>query len=221
MKQITIASDEVVSIIGQRGTGKTTVATAIHHTLVASCPYPEIGLILSTKEDPNDLAMWRKAGYVEVKPNRLRSDSDNRLLVVRCLAQKGLTKWEVAQRVIQWCYDRCNVEILIDEFKQVCPTARTPGEALDQAFGQGRGRNIGIIGCTQEPVNIPRQLISQAQHALLMRCPFVNDEKMLQEMCRQYKGDLPDAHGFWWGDLVGGAAWTYYPDFSKFPLVIR
>lgn len=92
-----------------------------------------------------------------------------------------------------------NVLVIVDEYVQVVPSARNPGPALKDIFQRGGGLKTGIVGLTQEPVYVPRQLISQATHVFLFNLTLDYDIDRIKKMFPWYEPPLyrGDEWGFW------------------------
>ena len=88
-----------------------------------------------------------------------------------------------------------------------------PGTNLQNVFQRGGGLDVGIIGNTQEPVYIPRQLLSQASHIALFNLTYDYDIEYVKRFNKTYKPpvDSGDAYGFYWSWVDGpNRTWSYY-----------
>lgn len=90
-----------------------------------------------------------------------------------------------------------NVLVVVDEYVAVVPSSRSPGSALKDILQRGGGMKTGLIGLTQEPVYVPRQLVSQATHIFLFNLTYEYDIDWVRKI---YKGYEPPARrGDQWG----------------------
>ena len=115
---------------------------------------------------------------------------------------------------------RGKVIFIVDEYVSCVMSSRTMGTGLKNIAQRGRGLGVGMVGCTQEPTGVPRQLLSQATHEFLFNVTYRRDIKWCQEECEFYGDDgPPDKHGFWYrwldGDKVA-SKWVYFPDITAF-----
>lgn len=67
-----------------------------------------------------------------------------------------------------WIYYRENTFLGIDESTAICDKAYIPS-GLNAIYSRGRELNVGCASCTQRPVNIHNNLISEAEHFYLYR----------------------------------------------------
>jgi hypothetical protein len=95
--------------------------------------------------------------------------------------------------------DYNNVLLVVDEYTSVVPSTRSPGSALKDVFARGGGMKCGIIGLTQEPSFVPRQLISQATHLFLFSLSLDYDIDRIKKMIPTYVPPIErgDPYGFW------------------------
>jgi hypothetical protein len=91
-----------------------------------------------------------------------------------------------------------NVLCIVDEYVAVVPSARNPGAALKDILQRGGGMKTGLIGLTQEPVYVPRQLVSQATHIFLFNLTYEYDIEWVKRIYKQYEPPLRrgDGYGF-------------------------
>jgi len=212
------------ALIGKTGCGKTSFATMLCCSMIPvhygewECHW------LDTKGDPADIKRLLEWQFIHV--------DDWRRDVPRKYQRWNRIYWpirekpeatvvEQSQTVIGRLLARSqmrgrrghsNVLIVIDEYVHVVLGPRNPGRNLHDAFKTGRGRRLGIIGCTQEPVYVPRQLMSQAGHAFLFDLHLADDIKKVQGWHEGYERPtlLGDKHGVWHSYLDDNHPWRYY-----------
>jgi hypothetical protein len=92
-----------------------------------------------------------------------------------------------------------NVLVVVDEYVAVVPSSRSPGAALKDILQRGGGMKTGLIGLTQEPVYVPRQLVSQATHIFLFNLTYEYDIEWVRRIYRGYEPPLArgDGYGFY------------------------
>lgn len=174
---------------------------------------------IDTKNDPNDIMALRKWGFRNAVSPQDRSPDTGGLpnaayWIVSSRGPNGeiLDVVDQAQGIFASAYDRKNVVVVVDEYVQVCPSRVSAGAALLDIFQRGGGRNVGLIGLTQEPVYVPRQLVSQATHLILLSLSFSYDVEYVRKIYREYASPnrMGDPYGFYWGWLDGNGEWGYY-----------
>ncbi len=119
------------------------------------------------------------------------------------------------QALCAQAYERGHVTLYIDEYKEVVESVQRAGASLQRCFQQGRGRLVGVWGATQEPVFVPRQLLSQATHVCLFDLFYPPDQDFAASMNADWRRP-PDLHGFWYVHVDGRTGWQYYPDKRAF-----
>ncbi len=168
--------DEHVSIIGPTGQGKTTLALE----LLARRSFV---VIMATKpEDPTlrrliksgefDLIReWPPPRPVELQPRvilwpKWKNDSDTEKQ--RVAIAHGIDG-VIEER--NWC-------VYIDELYWVADLLRLP-RRLRTLWTQGRALGVSVVGCTQRPAWVPKEMFSQATHLFFFRS---NDPDDLKKM---------------------------------------
>lgn len=212
-----------VAIVGKSRSGKTHFATQLalrlmhamqHYNARKHPPNPWRMVALDTKQSDEDREKFDQIG-LSTQDAKFVWRTPNTGIVFRPERKhKGSIKEQSAELFGQ-VYDRQNACVYIDEFTSVVENARECGEELDDVFVRGGGRNVGIIGLTQEPVNIPRKLISQSTHIFLFDLFHNNDRKVAKELFAGWERP-PDPHGFWYLWVDGRGDWEYFADADAF-----
>lgn len=203
-----------IAIIGKTGSGKTRLAIVIASYWAQTLGPPwEVWWIdtKNVKEDIEELINWGAVNGSSDKHQKRRGGLRNFKFFI-ITPQPGYGTVEQAQAKLQEAYDRTHVIVIIDEYTQVVISNRTPGMPLKDVFTRGRGRKVGLIGLTQEPVNVPRMLMSQASHLVLFTVTFPYDIDYCKKLFKGYISpqEQGDTHGFYWSHIDGKADWAYY-----------
>jgi hypothetical protein len=210
-----LSPNDRIAIVGKTGCGKTQQATVLAFEFARVLHSPWEVWWLDTKNDPSDLKNLRSWGACNGanEKDRQRPGGLRNFLYFKIDESNGYSVVEQAQAKCQEAYERGHVIVVIDEYTQVVPSDRTPGYGLKNIFARGRGKKVGLIGLTQEPVNVPRMLLSQASHLCLFTVTYPYDIKYLRSLCKDYvpPADQGDTHGFYWSHTDGSAKWAYYP----------
>jgi hypothetical protein len=221
--RVTIAPNERFAVVGKSRSGKTTFGSVLSFTLVPDeliVAHWQVWVI-DSKGDPKDIARLRKLGFVEGdvttglpkrQPRFFASGPPPGRLYFRLRDVGGATVVQQAQHLFRLAMARRRVLVNIDEYTQVIEGQRTCGRALDDLFTRGGGLGVGVIGNTQEPVLIPRKLLSQATHLLAFDLSFAPDIEYIQRMIPDYtRPSRDERHALWWLWLDGDAIPRYYP----------
>lgn len=199
------------AFVGKTRSGKTTFAMALAGWWARLLGPPWEVWWLDTKGDPDDIQSLREWGfrngsslddmrttklqnakYFLLRPGQISVVDQAQWIIRQALERNGTTA-------------KSYVIIVIDEYVQVVPSTRSAGPALLDAFQRGGGLRVGVMGLTQEPVYVPRQLLSQATHQVLFNLTMDYDIEYIRKIDKLYvpPGELGDIHGFWWKWLDG------------------
>lgn len=220
MAKIKLQPNDRYAVFGKTGSGKTkfslTLTTHVIREVNKTAKTPWQAWWIDTKNDPTDVERLRQWHYTRVKnlahgkPDGdgdwsyryfLLSPSDN----VDDLVPQG-------QAVIRAALKHKNVLVVVDEYTQVVASTRMPGKDLKDLFTRGRGLRTGIVGQSQEPTYIPRQLASQATHLFLFDLSLPADVDWARGFCPQYRRprQMGSEYGFWYCHLDGEAQWFFF-----------
>ncbi len=185
---IDIAPNQRFAEVGKTRSGKTKHAMALASILVPRESKDWQAWWIDTKNDPKDWKSLQEWGFTVRQPKkkmfglwRPEKVSPRRLIVIN-----NRKPYEEAEDIIGTAYETGGIVLIIDEYVQVVKSAQSAGEQLLNVFQRGGGKDVGLIGCTQEPVYVPRQLLSQATHQFLFNVSFPRDIQYLQEMYSGY-----------------------------------
>lgn len=222
--RVILAPNERFAVVGKSRSGKTTFTSVLAHTIVSDDLIEHDWQVwwIDTKGDPRDIARLQKLGFQQGdpatgEPSRRPAFYERRQKVgrlyfrVRDLGEDATIVNQV-QHICRLAMRRRRVLLVLDEYTQVVVGPRTCGRPLDDLFTRGGGLGVGVIGGTQEPVNIPRKLLSQATHLLVFDLSFPSDQEYMRQFITGY--DRPprhEAHAFWHVWLDGDAIPRYYP----------
>lgn len=205
------------ALVGKTRSGKTRQAMLLAGTFARILPAPWEVWWIDTKGDPDDIKELRKWGFRNAVSAADRAPESGGLknalyFHIEAVGHSELSVPDQAQAVFRKAYQRTHVIVVVDEYVQVVYSKVSAGKDLLDIFQRGGGRKIGLIGLTQEPVYVPRQLLSQATHICLFTVSYENDIKYVRNFCPQYVPPLKlgDPHGFYWSHVDGHGDWDYY-----------
>lgn len=209
-----ISPNDRIGIVGKTGSGKTQQAIVLAANFARVLHSPWEVWWIDTKNDPSDLRKLRSWGFCNGSSDkdRQRPGAMRNALYFKIEETSGYDTVDLAQGKIAEAYERGHIILVIDEYTQVVPSVQNPGYALRNVFARGRGKQIGLIGLTQEPVFIPRMLLSQASHLALFSVTHTADIKYLKNLCPTYVPPVRqgDPYGFYWSHQDGSGQWAYY-----------
>lgn len=201
-----IAPWERFALVAKTGAGKTTTGTVLASKLVPPTKREAKGWEawwIDTKGDPKDMMRLYKWGF-------RTNEGPRRIFVVR-YDGKGPSIHEQVEKICEQALRRHGVLVIVDEYVHVVKNQQQAGIQLLNVFQRGRGLDVGILGFTQEPVFIPRQLISQASHILLGDLSYPLDIERARQYIPEYNRP-PNPYGFYHGAIDHDGQWTYWPN---------
>jgi hypothetical protein len=216
----TFRPNERYAFVGKTRSGKTAMAMVVAGTLAMSLLNTRWQVwVLTTKGVDEDLMGWRLWGA-----RNMASAKDQQTSIITNFFYFRVTSKdangnsidviEQCQAIINEAYLRGTVIVVVDEYVSVVASTRNAGRPLLDVFQRGGGRNVGLIGLTQEPVYIPRQLVSMATHAFMFTLSHPYDIKWAQTICDTYvpPSTRGDPYGFYYKWIDGPSnKWQYYP----------
>jgi hypothetical protein len=207
-RTVTLQPNYRYSIVGKSGSGKTVFSVILACQLVPHDSETWQCWWLNTKRDPDDEKLARSWGFGTTKARKMftLSPADGPI-DVQC------------DKLCKAALERRNVLLVIDEYKQCVSSTRRAGMYLEEVHLRGRGLKVGLIGSTQEPVEIPRQLLSQVSLLYLFDVSYPADVKYVRTLYDGYERPLlrggsvetGDPNGFFWSNIDGDAIWHYSP----------
>lgn len=215
----TFKPNDRYAFVAKTRAGKTSLATVLAGTIAMSLMNTEWEVwVIETKGDPNDLVAWREWGFRNYASSRDQQTSlvDNAFyfrIDSKDAAGNDLDVVTQAQAIINAAYLQGKKIIVIDEYVSVVPSTRSAGKPLLDVFQRGGGRNVGLIGLTQEPVYVPRQLLSQATHLFLFSLSYEYDIKWARGLCPDYvpPSEQGYPYGFYYKWVDGPVnRWTFF-----------
>lgn len=206
---VPIAPWERYALVAKTGSGKTVTGTALACKLVPNNKRDAKGWEcwwIDSKDDPKDLARLHRWGFQFHRGPR-------RLFTVRYNG-KGKTLHEQVEDICEAALRRHGVLVVIDEYVHVVKNQTIAGTQILNVFQRGRGLDVGMIGHTQEPVFIPRQLISQASHILLGDLSYPKDIERANDYFPGYVRP-PNPYGFYHGAIDFDGNWAYWANVQE------
>ena len=186
---------EHVALVGPTGQGKTTLALAI-------LPIRTYTVILATKPADATLAHLRHHGWVIVDRWRRRGD-ENRLVLWP--KSRGLhdsaRQAKVLDQGLDAMYRATGWTILVDDTQYLASIGLR--HTLSTLWINARSNKVTIVGGSQRPVWVPREMWSQSSHLFIFGTTDRDDLKALSgfgarldaQLVREVVGTLdPDTH---------------------------
>lgn len=169
---------EHLVIVGQAGSGKTTVA----RELLRQQPYV---VVFGTKNrDPSLYDPLEKQGYEIVDKFDPTNTNKPRVIFRPKLddpTPEALERQRAAfHRALLGIYQTGGWTIFCDELRYLTDTLRL-SSILDTLWLQGRSEWITIVALTQRPVSVPLNAFEQATHFILFRVSGFDDRKRASE----------------------------------------
>jgi ABC-type dipeptide/oligopeptide/nickel transport system ATPase component len=169
MPTLALKNDERGILVGQTGTGKTTLAKAL---LQKKQPI----VIIDPKGD-FDRPSYMGRMPIITKPDDIRNNGRSYHYIPHpdyCESQH----WNDVFRSIYWNGESF---VYIDELSVCTKSALSYPPYLRALYQQGRTRGIGILAATQRPSGVPLFAFSESQAFYVFRLMLSNDLKRVRE----------------------------------------
>ena len=188
-REIDIAQNQRFALVGKTRSGKTSHAMGLASTLVPYDNKDWEAWWIDTKNDPDDWAALNEWGFMVPRTTKhnlfgLWRPDKPRARQLHIIQGKNIP--DQAEEIIGKAYNKGGVVVIVDEYVQVVKNSQLAGEQLLNVFQRGGGKDVGLIGLTQEPVYVPRQLLSQATHQFLYNLSFPRDIQYVQDLYPDY-----------------------------------
>ena len=164
---------EHVSLVGPTGQGKTTLALAI-------MPKRRYSIVVASKPvDPSLSALVKEQGYELVRswPPEPWQVARGRLLLWptgKSMADNVKAQRREVAAMLNYTYTAGGYAVLIDELYWVAQQLGL-GNELRVLYRQGRSLNISLVGSTQRPAWVPREMLTEASHLFFWRTGDIRD----------------------------------------------
>lgn len=143
------------AVIGDTGSGK---SFFLANGLL---PMREYVIVFLTKTDPDDTALWKRAGYKFIRHAKDIDDARySRYVLQPHKSEQAREGWRLIQKVQR----QGRWTIVIDEFWLASRLGL--GDEIDELSTQGRSAKITLVVGMQRPVAISRFAISQSTHVV-------------------------------------------------------
>lgn len=204
MAEFKIYANNRVSFAGKTGSGK---------TFAAGFLLGKIGrkIVIDPKDSPA-IDDWNLIPWDEQSINLLR-DPDERASI-RVIEppggydKDGFPNWDP---VFDMAWDLAPVTIYLDEMYSVAKNGNMSYH-LRRLYTQGREHGIGIWASTQRPMNVPKEMFTEAEWGMIFMLKRAKDRKEVADDTGYDLIEEPirDEHGLWvyyetWSDPI------YYP----------
>lgn len=87
---------------------------------------------------------------------------------------------DYVEAFFQWCYERTNTFVYVDEVYGICEPAYIPFY-YKGILTRGRERSIGVLSSTQRPMGVPSFIMSEAEHWYVFRLSMFGDREKVQK----------------------------------------
>lgn len=105
------------------------------------------------------------------------------------------------ERLCQLVYDHGNIHLIADELLLVYRENDSVRPTTDhhlKILTNGRKKGVGMTGCTQRPVNVPLETISEAEHIFTFKLKLPKDRDRMTRICGPVVDDALDLDRWWY-----------------------
>lgn len=177
-EEITIRSNERVSVVGKTGSGKTEATKKLVWE-----PFDNV-IFLD----------WKWHHYAELNAPVVRSIEDVEEALFPAREDEEVTKFvfapqrkdlEMWDRLCYLAWKKTNVHIIADELKglyQQDGNTKPITDWHESIMTRGRVRGVGMTGTTQRPKKIPMEALSESEHFFIFKLNLHDDRKRMAEI---------------------------------------
>jgi len=200
LSQIRMGRNDRAVLIGQTGTGKSTLAEFLLHD-----PDKRNSVAFDPKASET-LEKWTgmtRCGSLDDCIYEAEEKEKRRIIFTPdAYSAESST---VQDRLFAWIYERGRTRLYIDEATALAGGA-TPSRYLIACLNRGRERGVSTLTATQRPARIPLNILSEAQHYYVFKVLMLTDQKRIEELTGipiEEQATLKRFEYFYWSDLTG------------------
>ena len=189
--QIKIKPDASVTILGMKGTGKTTLMT---HLINQTRPTGTGRIVIYDSKQVGDFTAFPAVSELKELHKLVASNP----VVVYAPNRDELHDLNFHEAFFAWCFERWNTRVVVDELTSIVWGNNVPNSYKD-VTDRGRAKHVTIIQGNQKPVFVPHSALSEADHYFMFDLMVATDrDKMAGILGSKVKKRPPDLHGFWY-----------------------
>lgn len=179
-------SDSRAVFVGKTGCGKTTLAERI-------CSNFEQVFVLDSKGELD----WR--GYKICTKLSEVTKSTGHVIWQPNVHEQNIETYE---SYFKFLYDRRNTVSYVDEVFAICKNSQSIPFWFKAILTRGRSRNVASFNSTQEPVQIPRSILAQAEYYFVFKMKLSFDREKIENITGIPINDLEalKMHEFFYAD---------------------
>lgn len=159
--------NRIIFITGRKGTGKTTVANALARQAYLAGRRVMIVAPMGGFDLPGAPTVYDKNGVLSDK-------TENRSFVLNASNDAD------ALLVIEYAYMVGNVLLVIDEI-DLYADVRAPQPLILQIIRYGRHRAVSLVGISQRPANVVRDMTAQSDYMIMFQSTELRDVAYLAD----------------------------------------
>ncbi len=210
-RRIALQPGKRAALIGQTGTGKSTLARFLVKDFPHVHAFDEKGELI--KKD-----RWDKMGFVQANnideykelAERHTEDANGKISftfprVVYVPAVDELEQLDIYNEFFRLIYDGGNRLFYVDEAYAIVPHGKKMPSYFRAVLTRGRSRDVTGLVATQRPVDVPNIVFSESERKYIFRLVMEGDRKKVESFTgipAESIADLPDFH-FFMADLKG------------------
>lgn len=191
-----IRSNDRVFVVGKTGSGKSAAAQALVWSKLKDVIYYDM---TGGEEAKLNAPVLRSLDDVETA---LYGEGENHL--TKLVYSPEVPSYDGFERLCELVYNHGNIHLIADELMMVYRQNNSVRPTTDhhlKILTNGRKRGVGMTGCSQRPVNVPLEAISESEHIFTFKLKLPDDRDRMTKVS---------------GPLVDGALdldrWWYYYD---------
>jgi len=161
------SSDNRAVFVGKTGCGKTTLAERV-------CAHFDNVCVLDSKGE----LFWKGYQICTNLNDAIRATTGKIIWQPNPHEQNV----ETYERWFKWIYDRRNTVSYVDEVFAICKNSQSIPFWFKAILTRGRSRNVASFNATQEPVQIPRSILAQAEYYFVFKTKLKFDREKIESI---------------------------------------
>lgn len=192
--KINIRRDEGVTIIGKKGSGKTQLLLMLLDMAEKAGPLGKHRYIILDTKQVGDFDKYPRVTRLKDLPEVVAQNG----FVVYAPHKEEMRNPDYIEGFFEWCYERWNTTVVIDELTSIVQRQDTPDSYKD-ITDRGRAKHVTFWQGNQKPIEVPHAALSESDHYFCFTLMVEGArKKMAGIMGNKVLKRCPDRYGFYY-----------------------
>jgi len=189
-----IRSNDRIFKVGKTGSGKSAAAQKLIWEQLRDVIYYDM-----TGDEARHLNAPVLTSLDDVQESLYPDQEDEHL--TKFVYSPEVASYEGFERLCELVYHHGNIHLIADELLMVYRENNSVRPTTDHHLKistNGRKMGVGMTGCTQRPVNVPLEAISESEHIFTFKLKLPKDVNRMTEICGPAVNDAADLNQYWY-----------------------